>query len=102
MEAFQDATKDLFGYLLIVLKATTPDFLQVLLDKPKSKTYQLRQNMKDRRDHTAAAQMSQLFGAYIRTKASEKPSALKPKQDNVWSILSLNIIKKPTIGLTTA
>lgn len=57
-----------------------------LLDKPKSKTGQLRQDMKDilkgKRDHTAAAKMSQLFGAYMRTKASEKPPAPKSKQDD--------------------
>ena len=42
-----------------------------LLDKPKTKAGHLRQDMKDilkgKRDHTAAAKMSQLLWAYMRT-----------------------------------
>lgn len=60
-----------------------------LLKKPHkhmdSKSNQLKKQMKEvlkgKRDHTAATNMSQLVGAYIRHKESEKPPPPKPKAD---------------------
>ena len=53
----------------------------------ESMANRIKQNMKDvlkgKRDHEAATKMSQLVGAYLRHKASEKPTPSKPKKEDL-------------------
>ena len=39
--------------------------------------------LKGKRDHEAAIKMSQLVGAYLRQKVSEKPTPPKPKKEDL-------------------
>ena len=67
-----------------------------ILDKPvrikgkkqaQSMANRIKQYMKDvlkvKRDHEAAIKMSQLVGAYLRHKTSEKPTSTKPKKEDL-------------------